>query len=72
MVKSWARAYQSIQEFWPTPKLDALAQLLTLLWENEFYEEKTIFIVLLHKILFAIKRSKVELEHLDLGLVRIL
>ena len=49
---------------WITPNLDALAQLFTVLWQKEFYQVKHAFIVLHHKIYFAIKQSNVETEHL--------
>ena len=55
---------------WPTPNLDVLAQLLTNLWQEEFYEVKTNFsLVFLHKIYFAINQSKFELHHPILGWV---
>ena len=52
---------------------DALAQLLTVLWQNKLYEVKyNESWFLLNKIIFAIKQSKVELEHPNLGSVRML
>ena len=52
---------------------DVLAQHLIVLWENESCEVKTMNSwILLYKILFDIKRSKNELDHTNLGSVRML
>ena len=51
--------------------LDPSAQLLTVLRQNDFFEEKTMKRWFLHhKNHFAIKRSKVELKHPNLWSVR--
>jgi len=53
--------------------MDVLTQILTVVWQREFYEVKNnLSLFLLRKILFAIKQSKFELEHPNLGSVRLL